>query len=364
MRMNPGDRKLNAYLYNTVWTGSDYRNDFPPPYGAMEDDASVLGGIVVGGLGEVSTEYGSGVSPSGFADQIGNSPYHDPADYETALGTFVNGACGATCLNVAMNGVGTGYGNVSACSIISNRHCHDQYYSGMIDDQAAIDNICATVRGNNLKYLAAERPVFAGRFGFEFLNSQTVTMGINTNANLYSHTSDGCATTKIVDVEVSYGMGGRGDVTGGYRVRLAALAWRWLVANPATGIPDRVVSFQYTEGGTLTEVPYFFEDTLVPDGAEVSVPSSCGTAGCRPWAAAAPQRTATAAERSHCSCNASALRESTASSTSTSTSTERTTARRRPASIPARRPSASSVPGSSTTRSRRTNTRLLYKAAR
>ncbi len=97
-------------------------------------------------------------------------------------------------------------------------------------------------------------------------------MGINTNANLYSHTSDGCATTKIVDVEVSYGMGGRGDVTGGYRVRLAALAWRWLVANPATGIPDRVVSFQYTEGGTLTEVPYFFEDTLVPDGAEVSVP--------------------------------------------------------------------------------------------
>ncbi len=50
------------------------------------------------------------------------------------------------------------------------------------------------------------------------------------------------------------------------------LAWRWLVANPATGIPDRVISQQYTERGTSTEVPYFFEDTLVPVGAEVSVP--------------------------------------------------------------------------------------------
>jgi len=50
------------------------------------------------------------------------------------------------------------------------------------------------------------------------------------------------------------------------------LAYRWLVANPSTLIPDRVISDQLTEGGTMTEVPYFFEDTLVPYGPETSVP--------------------------------------------------------------------------------------------
>jgi hypothetical protein len=120
--------------------------------------------------------------------------------------------------------------------------------------------------------MLAERTIFSGRFGVQFLDSQTVTMGINTNANLYSHTSGGCADTKIVDLETSYGEGGPGDITGGYRVRLESLAWRWLVANPATGRPDRVISSQYSERGTATEVPYFFEDTLVPDGAEISVP--------------------------------------------------------------------------------------------
>ena len=240
----------------------------------MEDTVGALAYIVVGGGPgtDVSTEYGSGVSPSGFADQVGNSPYHAATDFESSIGTFINGACGAICLNMTFNGVSSGGLNAGACSVIHNGHCHDRGSAGMIDDQAAIDNICATVTGGNLKYLQAERPVFSGRFGVGFLDSQTITMGINTNANLYSHTSDGCADTKIVDIETSYGEGGPGDITGGYRVRLAALAWRWLVANPATGIPDRVVSDQLTEGGTKTEVPYFFEDTLVPAGAEVSVP--------------------------------------------------------------------------------------------
>ncbi len=145
--------------------------------------------------------------------------------------------------------------------------------AGMIDDQAAIDNICATVTGGNLKYIQAERPVFSGRFGVEFLDSQTVTssasipMRISTRILLMV-----ARTPRSSIIETSYGSGGPGDVTGGYRVRLAALAWRWLVANPATGIPDRVISGQLTEGGTTTEVPYFFEDTLVPDGAEISVP--------------------------------------------------------------------------------------------
>ena len=272
MRMNAGDSAFNTYLYNNVWTGSNYQKDFPAPYGVMEDQGSVFAGIVVGGSSQVSTEYGSGTKPSGFANHIGNSQYHAASDWESALGIFVNGACRATCLNMTLNGVATGYGNVAACSVISNGHCHSQYQSGLIDDQAAIDTICTKVTGGNLKYLQAERPIFAGRFGFEFLDSQTMTVDINTAANLYSHTSDGCATTKIVDLETSYGEGGLGDVSGGHRVRLAALAYRWLVPNPSTLIPDRVISDQLTEGGTKTEVPYFFEDTLVPYGPETSVP--------------------------------------------------------------------------------------------
>lgn len=268
LRMNAGDAAFNRYLYQNYWAGSNYRDDFPPPYGAFEDDAAILGGIIVGGFGEVSSEYGSGTKPSGFADRIGNSPYHDATDWEMALGIFTNGACAQRCVDMALNGVATGYGYIGACDVIADGHCHGQYHAGDVDDQAAIDNICKTVTGGNLKYLMAERPIFGGRAGFEFMDSQTMTVEINTAANLSSHTSGGCAKTKIVDLETSYGEGGVGDVVGGHRVRLAALAFRWLVPNPTTGIPDRVISFQITEGRTLTEVPYFFEDTLVPAGAE------------------------------------------------------------------------------------------------
>ncbi|MFY9718204.1 MAG: hypothetical protein WAK16_01040, partial [Candidatus Cybelea sp.] len=191
MRMNAGDSGYNTYLYQTVWTGSDYKTDFPAPYGVMEDQGSVFAGIVVGGSGQDSTEYGSGTKPSGFADRVGNSDHHDANDWETALGTFVNGACASTCLNVAINGVGTGYGYVGPCKIISNGHCHAQYQSGDVDNQADIDNICSTISGGNLGYFQSERPIFGGRFGFEFMDSQTMTVKINTAANLYSHTTDG-----------------------------------------------------------------------------------------------------------------------------------------------------------------------------
>ncbi|MBV8530838.1 MAG: RHS repeat protein [Candidatus Eremiobacteraeota bacterium] len=272
MRMNPGDSAFNAFLYKTAWSGSNYINDFPAPYGAMEDNASSFGSVYVGSYGgKVTTEYGSGSSPSGFANVIGNSPFHAATDWETAMGIFVNAACAAKCVGMALNGVATGAGYVGSCKDVANGHCHGRYASGNIDNQAAIDNLCNTVTGGNLKYLMAERPIFGGRLGFEFMDSQTMTVEINTAANLYSHTSDGCATTKIVDHEVSYGEGGRGDITGGYQVRLAALAFRWLVPDPATGIPDRVISLQETEGGTLHEAPYFFEDTLVPAGAETPV---------------------------------------------------------------------------------------------
>ncbi len=268
LRMNAGDAAFNRYLYRSFWAGSNYRDDFPPPYGAFEDDAEILAGVIVGGFGEVSTEYGSGTRPSGFADRAGSSPYHDATDWETALGIFANGACAERCVDMALNGIATGYGYIGACGVIAGGRCHAQYAAGDVDDQAAIDNICKTVTGGNLKYLMAERPIFGGRAGYGFMDSQTMTVEINTVANLYSHTTGGCANTKIVDLETSFGEGGVGDVIGGHRVRLAALAFRWLVPNPLTGIPDRMQSFQIAEGRTMAEAPYFFEDTLVATEAE------------------------------------------------------------------------------------------------
>ncbi|HEX4012535.1 MAG TPA: hypothetical protein VHX17_01460 [Candidatus Cybelea sp.] len=271
LRMNPADRAFNTYLYKNFWTSADYRTGFPAPYGAFEDDGAMLGGIVVGGYGQVSTEYGSGTTPSGFANQVGNSPHREAVDWETALGTFINGACGNKCVSMALNGIATGSGNIGPCNVISNGHCHGHYHAGVIDDQVAIDNVCRAAPRGNLKYLLAERPIFAGRFGYQFMDSQTMTVEINTIANLYAQKTGGCAGTKVVDAEPSYGEGGVGDMQGGYRVRLATLAFRWLVANPATKIPDRVISFQFTIGGTPDEVAYFFEDTLVPYGPEHSV---------------------------------------------------------------------------------------------
>ncbi|MBV9264474.1 MAG: hypothetical protein JO324_09135 [Candidatus Eremiobacteraeota bacterium] len=271
MRMNVGDSGYNNYLYQNVWNGSDYQKDFPAPYGGLEDQGSTFAGIVVGGMSQVSTEYGSGTNPSGFANHVGNSRYHAATDWETAMGLFVNGACRSKCVDMAINGVATGAGNVGPCSVISNGHCHAQYQSGLIDNQAAIDDTCKTVTGGNLKYFMAERPIFAGRFGFGFLNGQTMTVDINTAANLYTHTSDGCANTKIIDLEPSWGLGGLGDVLGGHLVRLTTLAYRWMVPNPATGIPDRVIAHLFSIGGTLKEVPYFFEETLVPYGPEQPV---------------------------------------------------------------------------------------------
>jgi hypothetical protein len=176
MRMDAGDSAFNSYLYKNVWNGSNSTLEFPAPYGIFEDHAPVYAGIVDGGSGEVSTEYASGTLPSGFANQVGISSYHDIAEWETALGTFVNGACGAICHNVGLNSVATGAGNVGNCADISNGHCHAQYQSGLIDNQADFDNVCDTVTGGNLQYLVAERPIYAGRFGFDFLNGHTMTV--------------------------------------------------------------------------------------------------------------------------------------------------------------------------------------------
>jgi hypothetical protein len=170
-----------------------------------------------------------------------------------------------------VNGVAPGASNLDACSVISNGSCHGPYFAGEVDDQMDISALCRSVRHNNLKYLVAERPIFIGRDGYEFSNSQTMTVEINTIARLYTKTSGGCGHTKILDFEPGWGEGGQGDLTGGLQVRTATLAFRWLVANPATGMPDRVLPFLYTVGGTASEVPYYFEETLVPHDAEHAV---------------------------------------------------------------------------------------------
>jgi hypothetical protein len=137
--INTGPRIIAVESYVTIT--QPRRLDLVLPV----DDTNTVAGIVAGGSGQVSTEYGSGTKPSGFADKVGNSAYHAATDWETALGIFVNGACAATCVNMAINGVATGFGNVAPGSVISNAHCHSQYQSGLIDNQAAIDNICKTV---------------------------------------------------------------------------------------------------------------------------------------------------------------------------------------------------------------------------
>jgi hypothetical protein len=72
----------------------------------------------------------------------------------------------------------------------------------------------------------------------------------------------------LVDFELGYGPGGIGDMKGSIRVRTLITAMHWLVPNPQTGIPDRVI-FKYDRvGRTTAEVPYYFEETLVPYGPE------------------------------------------------------------------------------------------------
>ncbi|MBV8531745.1 MAG: hypothetical protein JO104_10540 [Candidatus Eremiobacteraeota bacterium] len=268
LRMNPGDGKLNAYLYSTVWTGRDYDNDFPPPYGIFEDDSGILAGVIVGGFGQVSTEYGSGTSPSGFADRPGNGPYAEPFDYETAVGKFVNGACGATCTDMALNGIGTGGGDVGPCKVINAGRCHAPYYAGVVDDQDAIANVCSTANRGNLTALNLEEAIY-DRHGHGYHDYQTIAVMLNTIAALMNTTTGGCAHTVVVDEEVG---ATDGTVWGGSSVRLASAAFRFLIPDQATGVPDRVLPFMHTIGKTLAEVPYYFEETLVPAGAEIPVP--------------------------------------------------------------------------------------------
>lgn len=264
--MNPGDASYNNYLYHTVWTNSQVA---PAPYAIVED---VMG---LGYPAEFTAEFGRGV----LLSRRGNGPGAVGYDWETAHGDFVNGACptGGTCYKMILNSLAGGAGSTpgpcgSSPGKIVDGHCYADG-GGIIDDQDAIDNICSTVRGNNLYALQFEEVTHLKKN--KIPGPSWLAYATNTMANLVTHTGDGCRNTVAIDIEFSSGddstcgkpNGGCGDTSGGIAWRTEALAWRWLVPN-VDGIPDKVEPFDFTIGGTSTEVPYFFEDTLVPSGCE------------------------------------------------------------------------------------------------
>ncbi len=263
--MNPGDAAYNNYLANNVWNNPGVA---PGPYAVLAD---VMG---LGYPAEGTTEYGKSI-----LNKPGTGKYNVGYDWETAHGNFVNGACppgGTICVPMIINALAPGDGSTPGpCANIVASHCYAAGGAGIIDDQDAIDNLCSSVTGNNLVAMEFEEVTHL-KLG-NIPGPSWLAYAVNTMANLVSHTSDGCQNTVAIDIEFSSGNlfcncgypanGGCGDIAGGIAWRTEALAWRWLVPN-VDSIPDKVQAKHLTIGGTAQEVPYFFEDTLVPTGAE------------------------------------------------------------------------------------------------
>lgn len=273
--MNPGDASLNSYLYANDWTNTGQRY-FPgpptiPQVGIYEDDTKLLGEVIVGTAwkgGDVSSEYGAGYPPASAKD-VGNSPYAQSVSYETALALFANGACQRKCLPMAYDGAAPSSSDLTPCSIIRRGHCHSPYFANFIDDQVDFGALCAALTSSNLKYAEMEAPIL--HYNHTVADGQTLIGMINTFAGIQSHASDNCADLILVDYEVGYGPRGPGDITGGTRVRTLITAMHWLVPNPRTQIPDRVIYKYGRVGDTIGEVPFYFEETLVPYGPEERV---------------------------------------------------------------------------------------------
>ena len=216
-----------------------------------------------------------------------------------AIAKFINSQCGppmAGCVPIIFNGIANqstlaeaGNDICNEGTTLSNQHCHVDYYPGVIDDKIDLASICSQLTGTNLRYLNLEGAIAGSRgatFPRDYNNYQSVTYEVNTIAGLYAHTTDNCSNTDIINEETSYGLSGgtscQGtgnpycgltNVSGGWPIRVDATALRFLVPNPSTNLPDRVLQLYYTLADTPTEVPYFFEQTLVPEGAETTVPS-------------------------------------------------------------------------------------------
>jgi hypothetical protein len=293
---NPDDTAFQSWLVSHVWTTSE--SNFPPPYGVFEDHFSVVGDAPCYN----SYEYGRLA-----CSNRGNSASPAPHDWETALGDFENNAeanCSSgTCFAFVGNGLTPGGGNnTNSCSHVNAviGQCFATFDAGVVNDMDALDNLCSAAdSGGHLQAIAAEEIVFLK--GIEpapnpspfYANTQTIVYMINTMSHLvnYPMTSP-CATTVAIDVESSGGSFpdlldyAPGTVTAGIPIRQEATALRFLVPDPMTYVPDRMQPFYYTVGGTANnwtptadhctitpycEVPYFFEETIVPQGQEVTV---------------------------------------------------------------------------------------------
>lgn len=280
---------FRIWLLSHAWqtTGSH----FPPPYGILEDNFSVTGYAC-----DLSYEYGDQA-----CNNRGVSESPAPHDWETALGRFENsvqGNCPTTCFAFIGNGLTPGGGsNTGGCTNISGGHCYVTGEGGVVDDQDALDNLCAAADSSgHLRGIEAEETVFLKGNTTSgtpaYADTKTIVYMINTMSHLVSYTSGGCKNMVAIDIEAS---GGSfyplnnytpGTVSGGLPVRMEAAALRFLVPDPSTLVPDRMQPFFYTVGGTnnhwapgsnncssmpYCEVPYFWEETMVPQGPEVPV---------------------------------------------------------------------------------------------
>jgi hypothetical protein len=169
-----------------------------------------------------------------------------------------------------------------------------------VNDMDALDDVCSAAdSGGHLQAIAAEEIVFlkgaqptAMPSPF-YANTQTIVYMINTMSHLVNYTSGPCKNTVAIDVESSGGSFpglpnyAAGTVGLGIPIREEATALRFLVPDLQTLVPDRMQPFYYQIGATVNprspsdcsvaspyvpcEVPYFFEETIVPQTPEVTV---------------------------------------------------------------------------------------------
>jgi hypothetical protein len=291
MNPDPVSTGFYSWLQSNAWTTST----FPTPFGIYEDHFSVTGEPCYN-----SYEYGRQA-----CNVQGNSNSPDPNDWETALGDFQKNAepCSTpACFPFVGNGLTPGGGaNTPPCSTVVSPHCWATPEAGVVDDMDALDNVCSAAdSGDNLRAIAAEEIVFikgtpapSGNPRVpSFADTQTIVYMINTMSHLVNYTSGACKNMVAVDVEAGGGSfyplnnTTPGTVSGGIPVRMEATAMRFLVPNPQTLVPDRMQPLYFTIGGTnnnwtpssdmctsspYCEIPYMFEETLVPQGPEVSV---------------------------------------------------------------------------------------------
>lgn len=294
---NPGDSGFQNWLVMNVWRPIPAY--FPPPYGILEDNFSVVGWPC-----SQSYEYGSGP-----CNNHGISQSPAPGIWETELGSFessvqTNCATSGICFAFIGNGLTLGGGsNTGPCNTISTPppgHCWVTFGGGVVDDKDDLAKLCAAAdTAGHLRGIEAEEIVFLKGTASPvpsplYANTQTIVYMINTMSDLVQYTSGPCKNMVAIDQEASGGSFypldsyTQGTVPGGIPVRMEATALRFLVPNPVTLVPDRMQPFYYTVGGTdnnwtpgpnasscstspYCEVPYFFEETLVPQGPEVTV---------------------------------------------------------------------------------------------